>query len=345
MKATGTFRPLYGFGIALFLLVAAGIALFSWFGQPPGLVPEGGLFFTLEAGESASSAALRLENEGALRSSLVFRVLARIRGLEGSLKTGTYIIQASMGATAILDLLASGRQLLERVTIPEGSTLSGTARTMESSGVCHATDVLEAARDHRLIISLGIVGADLEGFLFPDTYFLPRAFPAEDVLRTMVKNFRIHIAEIEGGAGLPPRQLADRVILASIVEREYRVPEEAPLIAGVFENRLRIGMALQSCATVAYVITERLGKPHPEVIFDRDLGLADPYNTYAHAGLPPGPICSPGMTALRAALAPPASSWLYFRLIDEVSGRHHFSATLDQHLKADTLTVKRTSGE
>jgi UPF0755 protein len=133
------------------------------------------------------------------------------------------------------------------------------------------------------------------------------------------------------------------VILASIVEREYRLDEEAPLMAGVFKNRLDIGMALQSCATVEYVITEIQGKPHPEVLSTRDTEIRDPYNTYIRPGLPPGPIASPGMIALKAAFNPTKSDYLYFRLVEADSGRHYFSRTLDDHIKAGRLYTKRAS--
>jgi UPF0755 protein len=139
---------------------------------------------------------------------------------------------------------------------------------------------------------------------------------------------------------LSPEELNRRVILASIVEREYRVDEEAPLMAGVFFNRLEIGMALQSCATVEYVITEIQGRPHPRVLYDRDTEIQDPYNTYNRPGLPPGPIAAPGMAALRAAFNPAPSDYLYFRLVNPDEGRHYFSKTFDEHIRAGALYLK-----
>jgi UPF0755 protein len=135
-------------------------------------------------------------------------------------------------------------------------------------------------------------------------------------------------------------ELNRRIIIASIVEREYRVDEEAPLMAGVFYNRLDIGMALQSCATVEYIITEIQGRPHPDVLYTRDIEIRDPYNTYIRPGLPPGPISAPGAVALAAAFQPASSNYLYFRLIDPEAGRHYFSQTLDDHIKAGLLYVK-----
>jgi UPF0755 protein len=135
-------------------------------------------------------------------------------------------------------------------------------------------------------------------------------------------------------------ELNKRIIIASIVEREYRIPEEAAIMAGVFYNRLNIGMALQSCATVEYIITEIQGRRPPMVIYNRDLEIRDPYNTYLRPGLPPGPISAPGETALRAAFFPEETDYLFFRLVDLASGRHYFSRTLDDHIRAASLYVK-----
>jgi UPF0755 protein len=128
--------------------------------------------------------------------------------------------------------------------------------------------------------------------------------------------------------------------MASIVEREYRSPDEAPVMAGVFYNRLKLRMRLQSCATVVYVITEIQGKPHPSRLFDKDIEIKDPYNTYTQRGLPPGPIASPGLTALNAAINPAETDYLYFRLVNQAEGRHYFSKTLDGHIQAAALYTK-----
>jgi UPF0755 protein len=134
-------------------------------------------------------------------------------------------------------------------------------------------------------------------------------------------------------------RLRENVILASIVEREYGVPQEAGLMASVFRNRLAIGMALQSCATVVYIITEKQDKPHPSVVYYSDLAIKDPYNTYIHRDLPPGPISNPGETALSAVFNSPKSDYLYFRLIDSSSRQHRFSKTFEEHA-GETIPVK-----
>ncbi len=161
----------------------------------------------------------------------------------------------------------------------------------------------------------------------------------------MVGALRSRLAEgLPESLSLDPGELHRRIILASVVEREYRLPEEAPRIAGVFWNRLKIGMALQSCATVVYIITEVQGKKHPEVLYNRDIEIQHPFNTYLHPGLPPAPIANPGLTALQAVFRPEPSRYLYFRLLDARTGRHYFSETLDEHIRAGSLAVKGIGG-
>ncbi len=329
----------------LALCIGAALVALAVLSRPPASIPEAGILFTVRSGESASEVALRLEREGLIRSRFVFRAFARLFGAEGGLKAGVYLIKPGTDARAVLTLLVSGKQALARVTVPEGASLSRVASILEDAGVVKAEEFLAASRDLALLSELKIPSLSLEGYLFPDTYFLPRGYSASDVARTMLKTFRARIADIPEAASLSATELHAKVTLASIVEREYRIADEAPLMASVFYNRLKIGMALQSCATVVYVITEKLGKPHPERLFDRDIAIPDPYNTYLNRGLPPGPIANPGITALRAALRPATTKYLYFRLVDEAKGRHHFSETLEEHIGAGALLVKRVGGK
>jgi len=319
---------------------ALGIAL-AFLASPPG--GAGGIF-TVEKGDSAATIGEELERRGFVRSSLAFIALARLEGEGASLQAGSYRVEPGMGARDILEMLVSGRQSMTRVTVPEGYTLSQIAALVQELGVARSEDFLASARSRQLLAELGIPGTSAEGYHFPDTYFFSSDYPAEGVVRAMAGAFFKRLASIPESASLSPDELRERVIVASIVEREYKDAEEAPLMASVFYNRLKIGMALQSCATVVYVLTERQGKPHPDVILDRDLKIADPYNTYAQRGLPPGPISNPGFTALEAAFRPERTSYLYFRLTDGDSGRHHFSATLEEHIDARRLYIKKRIG-
>jgi UPF0755 protein len=162
------------------------------------------------------------------------------------------------------------------------------------------------------------------------------------MVELMVKTFFDTITRIEPSwKEMPPGKLRGTLILASIVEREYRMPDEAPLIASVFYNRLRLNMGLESCATLEYIITEIQQKAHPEYITTDDERLNSPYNTYKWAGLPPGPISNPGTTALEAAFHPAKTDFLFFVLRDPDEGRHHFSRDLSEHNQAKYLYLKK----
>jgi UPF0755 protein len=295
--------------------------------------------FDVRKGESAHSVGQRLEESGLIRSRYFWQLLCRFE--KKPIKNGFYRIEIPSNQLAIHRLLASGQQMLLRVTVPEGLTLKKTAALIEEARICAAEEFLAAASDSAMIEMYRIPGKTMEGYLYPDTYLFTSGYPAKKIIQTMVNTFFSKIGEIdEKTRSMPPEELNRIVTLASIIEREYRLAEEAPLMAGVFFNRLNIGMALQSCATVEYVITEIQGKPHPETLLTRDTEIRDPYNTYIYPGLPPGPIASPGAVSLKAVLSPTKNNYFYFRLVDPDSGRHYFSVTLDDHIKAGKLYLK-----
>jgi UPF0755 protein len=337
---------LFGLFLGLGLLFSAallgGIACFN---APPKEIPPGtgGLvIFEVRKGESAQSVGQRLEEKGIIKNRHFWYLLARLD--KEYLKAGTYSLEIPATQMEIRAVLKTGRQLLQRVTIPEGATLKKTARLLAEAEICDEEAFLAAAADRDILSLYQIPGLTMEGYLYPDTYLFPRDYPASRVVAAMADTFFARLADIwKDAVSISPEELNRRVIIASIVEREYRMDEEASWMAGVFYNRLKIGMALQSCATVEYVITEIQGRPHPEVLYTRDTEIRDPYNTYLRSGLPPGPISSPGKVALQAAFNPVESDYLYFRLVDPVSGRHYFSKTLDDHIQAGVLYVKGNS--
>jgi len=304
---------------------------------------DGALIFEVRSGETAHSVGMRLQSAGIIRNRYFWNILFRLDN--DFLRTGTYRIELPASQFEIRSILTSGEQLFVRVTIPEGFTVRRTARLLEEVGICSFDDFLAAAYSREILDTFNIPGNSMEGYLFPDTYLFPLAYPAHRVVTAMAENFFRRLEEIDAelsGAisAMSPEEINRRVILASIVEREHRMPEEAPIMAGVFYNRLRIGMLLQSCATVEYVITEILGRPHPNVILFRDLEIRNPFNTYMYRGLPPGPISAPGRTALKAAFKPTDTEYLFFRLIDARTGRHHFSRTFEEHNRAGALFVR-----
>ena len=298
--------------------------------------------FTIYRGEHLLSIAERLEQKGLIRSGDFLIWLSRWKGTEKQYRVGHYRIPKGKSTLFIHDLLVKGTQALYRVTVPEGWTLSRIARLLESKGIVPASEFLVAATQEELLNKYGIPASSAEGYLFPETYYFPKDYPAIRVVETMVETFFQRIAEILRDDTLPTgKELFNKVILASIVEREYRDPEEAPLIASVFYNRLKIRMPLGSCATVEYVLTEELGKPHPDVLTYEDLEVPSLYNTYKHSGLPPGPICNPGETALKATFYPANTDYKYFVLKDPAAGRHYFSRTLQEHMSAKVVYLKK----
>ena len=303
------------------------------------LAEDGGYSFDVRKGESSQSVGLRLERSGLIKNRHFWNLLCRIE--KDYIKTGTYIIELPASQLSIRRLLTSGREIMHRVTIPEGVTIRRTAMILADAGICSYNDFIAAANDRNIINHYNIPNSTMEGYLFPDTYLFPKDYPAERVVRKMADNFYSKIENISPSVKtLTAQELNRIVILASIVEREYRISEEAALMSGVFHNRLRINMALQSCATVVYVMTEIQNKPHPSVLLFSDLEVRNPYNTYLYPGLPPGPICAPGNVALRAAVLPETTNYLYFRLTDPASGKHYFSRTHDEHIGAGQLLIK-----
>jgi UPF0755 protein len=299
-------------------------------------------YIDIRRGETSQSAGTRLESAGLIRNRYFWNLLCRLE--KEQIKTGTYRIETPINMISVYRLLVSGKQILYRVTIPEGVTLNKIAKILEEEGICSADDFISLAKDPQMLNQYQIPNTSMEGYLFPDTYLFPADYPPVQVINAMADNFFNRIKNIDPAAAeLSLEKINDIVILASIVEREYRLAEEAPLMAGVFHNRLRVNMGLQSCATVEYIITEIQGKPHPVVIYNRDLEINNPYNTYMWAGLPPGPISAPGSVALRAVMFPQETEYLYFRLDDPAIGKHYFSKTLDEHITAGQLFTKRQS--
>ncbi|MDR0411600.1 MAG: endolytic transglycosylase MltG [Treponema sp.] len=320
-----------------FVFSAVGLCAAINLNAPPDIEKRDSLF-EVKQGESASIIGLRLEDAGFIKSRWFWYILNRWK--EEPLKAGSYRLELPATQIEIYNVLTRGKQMLVKVTIPEGLTVTKTARVFAEAAVCEEEEFLQAVENTDLLAHYFVPASSFEGYLFPDTYFFEEHYPAERVVQVLVDNFFKHFKEIADDK-LSPREIFEKVTLASIVEREYRLEEEAPVMASVFFNRMKINMALQSCATVEYIITEIQGKPHPEVLLTQDTKIRDPYNTYIYKGLPPAPIANPGYVALNAVLNPAPSDYLYFRLIDPSSGKHYFSKTFDSHIEAGKLYVKR----
>jgi len=331
--------------IFLCLIPAAGAALLVLFysmNQPSEHIPAEGVVFTVENGDTLADIANRLEDEDCIKSSFLFRVLGKVYNTGGRMKSGLYRIEPDYSTTDVHNLLVSGNQMLFKVTIPEGWTSRMIGDLLEKNGITDSDDFRKACRLPEFIERTGSRNGSVEGFLYPDTYYFSKDYPAERIVGHMIDTFFTTLKEIyPQWHDMSKDKVYDRVILASIIEREYRDASEAPLIASVFYNRLEEGMSLGSCATVVYALTEEKGREHPERLTYADLEVNSEYNTYRHEGLPPGPISNPGFVALDAAFHPEQSDYLYFVLKDHEVGRHYFSRSLGEHNQAYTLYIKR----
>lgn len=288
--------------------------------------------FHVPAGEPLAVTSQRLASDHLVRNALVFQWLYRFWRGDGAFPSGTFSVPGGMTARETAVFFRHAQPLQVRVTVPEGWTSTKIARLLEEKQVVPAHDFLAVVQHPERLGSLGANLTSLEGHLFPDTYQFPLDTPAVDVARAFVQTFQERTAV--WSARFTPEEWNRRIILASIVEREYRAPEEAPIIASVFENRLEKGIALGSCATIEYILTEVLGKPHPTRIYFVHTQIPSPFNTYLNKGLPPAPIANPGLTALKAAFEPATTNYLYFVVADAARGTHTFSANYSQHEKA-----------
>ena len=261
-----------------------------------------------------------------------FKFLARARGLDRAVQAGAYEFRPGESAWQVLNTLKSGRTAATRFTVPEGLTLRELSALAQNRLGIPAESALAAARDPIEIAALELAGPSVEGFLFPETYQIPVASTGRDLVRIMTRGF-LEAWKPEWDARLTELGMTreQAVTLASIVEGEARVDEEREVIAGVYHNRLRIGMALQADPTVQYAIELRTGKSKQR-LFEKDYQTPSPYNTYLNPGLPPGPVNSPGRRSIEATLYPAAVPYLYF--VAGEGGRHLFSRTYDEHLRA-----------
>jgi UPF0755 protein len=282
------------------------------------------------AGASFREIVDTLESRGVIKRPRLFRAYARIKGLDREVRAGDYAFQRPTSWSLILRDLTEGRVLTEDLTIPEGFTLKQMAPRIAAITGLEEDSVLSALTSPGAELDWEVPGPGLEGYLFPDTYRFAHGAPLQEVLRAMVARYhemwtpeRVARREAQG------RTEGEVVTLASIVQAEARLGEEMPTIASVYHNRLVRGQILQADPTVLYA----LGGPRARLLYSAMDSVADhPYNTYTHAGLPPGPIGAPGIAALDAALSPAETDYYYF--VAHPDGTHIFSSTLAQHNRA-----------
>lgn len=314
--------------LCLLALIAAGTWGYVNLSQPYKGYSAAEQFVELPAGSGTGGISRRLQEAGVVRSAASFRLAVWLRGAGRRLQAGEYRFDKPMTAAQVVDKIARGDVYVRALTFREGLTVREMADLFQAGGFGAAAEFIAASKNAKLIASIDPQARDLEGYLFPDTYTLPRKTTAFDLVERMVKRFEKALApelvQQASARGMNTRQL---VTLASIVEKETGKPEERPTVAGVYANRLKIGMGLQCDPTVIYALM--LAGRYDGNIRRDDLQIDSPYNTYRYAGLPPGPIAAPGEASLRAAANPASVPYLYF--VSRGDGSHVFSTTLDEH--------------
>jgi len=271
-------------------------------------------------GTNAKEIVVVLEkNEIIRKNNYTFRILTKLLKLEDQLRYGEYNLSPSMNMLQILDKLVKGEVIVYKITIPEGYTYTQIAELLDKKEVAEKDTFLKLAKESE---------KSWEGSLFPDTYEVPKKYGAENMSKVMLANFNQIAMEnkFTEKAEKIGFSLDEIIILASIIEKEAKFSEEKNKVSSVFHNRLEKGMKLQSCATIQYIL-----KKPKERLDENDLKIDSPYNTYLYKGLPPGPICNPGLDSIIAALEPEEEDYLYFVLGE--NGRHIFSKTYQEHLK------------
>ncbi len=297
-------------------------------------------FVDIPPGAGPAAIGRRLTEAGVVRDGLSFRVAMWRSGQARRLQAGEYRFNRPMSAREVIDTIARGDVFLRPVTFPEGLTIRQMSQIYHREGLGPAEDFVQAARNAALIHDVDPAAPDLEGYLFPNTYSLPRQATAEQLVDRMVTAFRDALTPeiVNRGAalGLTVREL---VALASLVEKETAKPEEREIVAAVYTNRLKVGMPMQADPTVIYAL-ERAG-PFDGNLTRENLRFDSPYNTYRYPGLPPGPIASPGRASLEAAATPADVPYTYF--VSRNDGSHVFSTTLDEHNRAVNEFQRRRS--
>jgi peptidoglycan lytic transglycosylase G len=314
--------------LILIAVGAAGVWIYLRIGEPYRGYQAAEQFVEIPAGAGSRTIGDHLVEAGIVRDATSFRVGLYLSGKGRHLQAGEYRFDRAMTPMDVIDKLARGDVYVITITFPEGLTMAEMGKIFEAHELGPASAFATAARDPSPIKALDAAARDLEGYLFPETYLLQRHTDASRLVRLMTDRFEhVFTRELRQAAAVNGLTVRQAVTLASIVEKETSRPEERPIVAAVYENRLRIGMALQCDPTVIYAL-DRAGKYTGNLRRD-DLAFDSPYNTYRYPGLPPGPIASPGRASLEAAVHPAQVDFLYF--VSRNDGSHEFARTLEEH--------------
>jgi len=318
-------------------LVAAGVWLFSELETPYYRGAGKEVFVDIPRGASAARIADLLADAGVLKRRLPFRVYVRYAGIERSFQAGEYRFSEAASPREIARRLARGDVFYYSVTVPEGLTARETVELLAASGLGNPAGLERALLNTGWIRDLDPSARNLEGYLFPETYRFRRHADPDTIVKAMVDQFRAKIAGALGRDPMPDGWDIPRIVtLASMIEKEVQRREEGPLVASVYVNRLARRMPLGCDATIIYAM--KLAGAYRGRLGKADLRMESPYNSYIHPGLPPGPICNPGMDALRAAIKPASSGFYYY--VSRNDGTHQFSENYADHVRAVNVFQK-----
>jgi len=313
--------------LTLLLLAVAGLVGYRYFGVYRGFREP--VFVDIGHGMSSRDIASELSRQGVVRADWIFLVVRALRP-NAKLQAGEYRFADQQTPWQVFEKIRRGEIFYEDFTVPEGSNIFDIALLADSLGGVKAAEFLRAAADPASIRDLDPAAPSLEGYLFPSTYRVTHHTSAAQLCRMMTAEFRKRWRVLAGPSqGLDAHRVTT---LASLIEKETGAAAERAMVASVFENRLARNMPLQCDPSTVYAAL--LENRYRGAIYKSDLASTNPYNTYAHAGLPPGPIANPGLASLTAALHPAATDYLYFVARPSAPGSHHFSATLTEHEKA-----------
>lgn len=313
-------------------LVCFLLLLHVW-GNNKDFAAQGSHLIIVKEGMTTAEIAVFLHEKKLVKDPAAFRLEARFKGLATKLQAGPYQINGGLSNSQIVDVMVKGRVKLLHFTVPEGYTVVKTAQKIEAEGLGSAENFIAAAKNYAPYTYMQTDDTNVlfkaEGFIYPATYEIPVGLSEEKILEILVRQFDTEmqenkIVQLADERGL---KLRDVVNLAAMVELEAVYAEEQPKIAGVFLRRLAIGMPIQSDTTIQYLLGAQ-----KEIITYDDLKIQSPYNTYQNPGLPPGPIGSPSLAAIKAVLAPEKTEYLYF--VAEKDGHHRFTKTYQEHLQA-----------
>jgi UPF0755 protein len=321
--------------LLLFLIVVAliagagGVWLYRQVVEPYRGYDEIEVFVDIPSGAGPARIGDRLVEAGVVKDAMTFRSALLLSGRARALKAGEYRFTEPMHALDVIDTIARGDVYKRLLTFREGLTILEMAEVFEEKGFGKAAEFRKAAENATLIADLDPAARDLEGYLFPETYSLPRDTPATVVVEQMVAGFKNALTpEARTAAKVDSLSIRELVTVASLVEKETGAGDERPLVAAVYRNRLKIRMPMQADPTVIYAL-QKAGKYDGNLTREHLRELDSPYNTYKYAGLPPGPIAAPGRASLEAAAKPADVDYLYF--VSKNDGTHVFASTLSEH--------------